>query len=143
MSTEKEKPNAIATEALAAIEKIKEKAKLDMAKQADKIKEAVGAIVDRIKELEKEKAKLDEALAEINGKAVAVSSSGGRGSLSDLRGRIVNWLKAHKDESYSATAIKQHFPELGNRPFTIVMKAQLGKEIKAVGEGRGMEYQAA
>lgn len=139
--------NAIAAEALAAIKKIDEKAKAEKLGQVEKIKTAKKNLTDRINELQDQQAELDKALAEITGKAVAVSGGRGNVDLADLRQRIVRLLQAHKDQDYSYAAILQQFPELGNRPFSVFMKAHLGngKEIKKVAgtKGRGVKYQAA
>jgi exonuclease VII small subunit len=134
-------PNALAKSALGEILKIKEQAKKDMQAQVEKIKEAKKAIQKRVKDLQHQEVQLDEVLAEITGKDVASPKT--KTDLNDVRERMINWMKSHSGEKYSAQKLKKEFPELGSRSVSIVLaKAIEEGTIKTAGVKANMTYSA-
>ena len=126
--------NAIAKQALAAIQEIDREAQEKKLKQVESLRSAKAAVHERINELNHQIKLLDDAIVAIIGKAATPATKKGRRTrrdLGDLREKVVNWMQARKGQKFGAGDLTKEFPELANSPMSFFMKPMIAEgEIK-------------
>lgn len=102
--------NAFARKALESLAQIDEEAQKQKAAQLDGLREALGNIESRIEELDQQRRQVDDAIAQITGKATSPRKP--RGDHGELRSRVLRWLASHAGTWYHASDLQKEFPEL-------------------------------
>ncbi len=103
--------NAIAKKALDSLRQIEEETAKQKAQQLDGLREAIGNIDSRIRELEVQRQQVLDTMSRITGKP-APSARRPRSDHSEVRERVVRWLTGHAGTWYHSSELQTEFPEL-------------------------------
>ena len=120
--------NAIARDALEAIQKIEEEAKKKKLVQRESLEQTRTTILDRIKELNHQLAQVDGALAMIDGKKpaqlkpVSGIEKKPRRDWEQVRDRVLRWMEERPDQKFHARDLVNAFPELEGQQVSLFLK---------------------
>jgi len=114
--------NAIAKQALEALDQIDREAQQKKQAQAEALKKARESITDRINELNHQLSQLDKALAAITGHAPAARVKHARRDLNEIRERVGRWMEGRKGQKFGAGDLQTEFPELEGVAVSIFLK---------------------
>lgn len=138
--------NALAKQALEAIDQIDKEAQQKKQAQADALKKARESITERIGELDHQLAQIDKALAAITGQSPSPRTKRPRRDLNEIRERVGRWMEGHRGQKFGAGDLQKEFPELEDVAISIFLKPLVedGKVKTDSSEGiRRMKYYAA
>jgi hypothetical protein len=113
--------NALAKQALEAIDQIDREAQQKKQAQADALKKARDTITERMSELEHQLAQIDKALAAITGQPAARPKRPRR-DLNEIRERVGRWMEGHRGEKFGAGDLQKEFPELEGVAVSLFLK---------------------
>ncbi|MCL2645903.1 MAG: hypothetical protein FWD61_02735 [Phycisphaerales bacterium] len=120
--------NAIARDALEAIQRIEAEAKQKKLAQRESLEQTRTTILDRIKELNHQLAQVDGALAMIDGKKpaqpkpVSGTEKKPRRNWDEVRERVLRWMEERKGEKFHARDLAREFPELEGQQVSLFLK---------------------
>jgi hypothetical protein len=114
--------NALAKQALEAIDQIEREAEQKKLAQAEGLKEARETIMKRIGELNHQLEQLDKALSAITGEAPAPKERRQRRDLNEIRERVGRWMEGRRGQKFSAGDLQREFPELEGVAVSIFLK---------------------
>jgi hypothetical protein len=136
--------NAMAKQALDAIRQIEREAQEKKQAQAEQLKSAKAALLERVGELEHQLAQIDKAIESVTGRPVAGPSGGGeRRNLKEVRERVERWMDGHKGEKLAPADLVREFPELEGVSISVFLKplVDAGKvHTDASGGSRRLKY---
>src|SRR4051794_2314664 len=135
--------NALAKQALEAIDQIDKEAQQKKQAQADALKKARDSITDRIGELNHQLVQIDKALSAITGQPAASREKRPRRDLNEIRERVGRWLEGRRGQKFGAGELQSEFPELEGVAVSIFLKPLIesGKVKTDSSEGiRRMKY---
>lgn len=136
--------NAIARKALESLLQIEEEAERQKAEQLEGLREALGNIDGRIRELEEQKQQVEEAIGRITGKAPLERRR--RTNHDELRARVLRWLSGHAGTWYHASDLQREFPELQEvASVSMFLKNAIGEgavKVDKSGGNRNTKYSA-
>jgi hypothetical protein len=137
--------NALAKQALEAIDQIDKEAQQKKEAQAEALKKARETITDRINELNHQLAQIDKALAAITGQPTTRVKRPRR-DLNEIRERVGRWMEGHRGQKFGAGELQKEFPELEGVAVSIFLKplVEEGKVSTDSSDGiRRMKYYVA
>ena len=128
--------NAIARQAMNAIEQINREARERKLAQAATLNAAKATLQSRIEELQHQLAQIDHALATINGVPVNREKRERRDFAAD-RERVARWMEGRKGQMFAARDLAREFPELEGVQISYLLKplVQNGKIQTDLSEG--------
>ena len=128
--------NAIARQAMNAIEQIDREARERKLAQAATLNATKATIQNRIDELQHQLAQIDQAIAAITG-APVIQQKRARRDLSADRDRVARWMDGHKGQKFAARDLLREFPELEGAQISYLLKplVQDGKIHTDTSEG--------
>jgi hypothetical protein len=135
--------NALAKQAMEAIDQIEREAQQKKEAQAESLKKARESITERINELNHQLAQIDKALAAITGQPAAKGPKRPRRDLNEIRERVGRWMEGHRGQKFGAGDLAKEFPELDGVAISIFLKplVEEGKIKTDSSEGiRRMKY---
>ena len=135
--------NALAKQALEAIDQIDREAQQKKEAQAEALKKARETINDRINELNHQLVQIEKALGAITGEPVGPRVKRARRDLNEIRERVGRWMEGHRGQKFSAGELQTEFPELEDVAISIFLKplVETGKVKTDSSEGiRRMKY---
>lgn len=135
--------NALAKQALEAIDQIDREAQQKKQAQADGLKKARETITERMNELNHQLAQIDKALAAITGQPAAPRTKRPRRDLNEIRERVGRWMEGRRGQKFGAGDLATEFPELEGVAISIFLKPLIeeGKVKTDSSEGiRRMKY---
>ena len=135
--------NALAKQALEAIDQIDKEAQQKKEQQAEALKKAKDTITERINELNHQLTQIDKALAAITGEPTAPREKRPRRDLNEIRDRVGRWMEGHRGQKFGAGELQKEFPELEGVAVSIFLKplTEAGKVKTDSSEGiRRMKY---
>lgn len=128
--------NAIARQAMNAIQQIDREARERKLAQAETLNAAKATLHKRIEELEHQLAQIDQVMAAITGSPV-VHEKRARRDLSADRERVARWMEGRKGQKFAAGDLLREFPELEGAQISYLLKplVQDGKIHTDISEG--------
>jgi hypothetical protein len=134
--------NALAKQALEAIDQIDREAQQKKQAQADALKKARDTVTERISELEHQLAQIDKALSAITGQP-STRAKRPRRDLNEIRERVGRWMEGHRGQKFGAGDLQKEFPELEGVAVSLFLKPLIedGKIKTDTSDGiRRMKY---
>jgi hypothetical protein len=104
--------NALAKQAMDAIRQIDSEAHEKKLAQFEQLKAAKITLLDRIDELNRQLAQIDQAMEAITGRPAPSREKGSRRDLKEVRERVARWMEGHKGQRFNAGDLVREFPEL-------------------------------
>jgi hypothetical protein len=136
--------NAMAKQALDAIRQIERDAQQKKQAQAEHLKSAKAALLERAGELEHQLAQINKAIESVTGQATSArESGGGRRNLKEVRERVERWMDGHKGQKLAPSDLVREFAELEGVSISIFLKplVESGKvHTDAAGGARRLKY---
>jgi hypothetical protein len=139
--------NAIAKNALEAIEQIDRDAKQKKMGQLQSLQTARDDLLERRNELDRQLAQIDKAIAAVTGKPTHPNGEQRiRRNFDDVRDRIGRWMVGRQGQKFGAGDLAREFPELEGTEISYVLKplVESGKIKTDASEGvKRVKYYAA
>ena len=129
----------LARQVLDSIAQIEHEAQQKKRAQVDGLRQSRRAILDQLKDLRRQIAQIDGAMAAISGATAPAKAKGRRRDLSDVRERMGRWLEARRGEKFSAGTLAREFPELLGTAVSYVLKPLVGAGRVQVDASEGMK----
>jgi hypothetical protein len=135
--------NAIAKNALDALEQIDREAKQKKLGQLESLQQARDDILEQMQQLQHQMSHIESAIAAISGKPVPSKERKPRRDLEEVRVRVGRWMVGRQGQKFMAGDLAREFPELDGVPVSIFMKPLVaeGKVVMdASGGNRQVKY---
>lgn len=112
----------LARETLNAVAQIEHEAQQKKHAQVDGLRQSRRAILDQIKDLNRQINQIDRALAAISSATAPVKAKGAHRDFSEVRERMGLWLEARRGEKFNAGILAREFPELQGTAVSYILK---------------------